>query len=100
MQTLFVKLKLLKCIWDGTKNVLTCLYDYTNFLQIYLLSNNSEIAQYLKNYVAEVEATWNFPVPKVCSDCGSEYNWAKSRGTWHFNENKHSLIQNNQLKFG
>lgn len=51
----------------------TCLDDYINFLQIYLLTRKSETAQYLKNDVSEVEIKGNLPVAKIRSYYGGEY---------------------------
>ena len=72
--------------WDGKKYFTTFLDDYTHFLMVYLIEGKYEVIDAIKEYVAEVEAKWNYKVSKIRCDNGGEYanknlsNWCKMKG--------------------
>lgn len=59
--------------WDGKKYILTVLDDYTHFAVIYLLKHKNEVTEYIKEYVAEMEAYKGVKVSKLRCDNGREY---------------------------
>uniref|UniRef100_A0A0A9X817 Retrovirus-related Pol polyprotein from transposon TNT 1-94 n=1 Tax=Lygus hesperus TaxID=30085 RepID=A0A0A9X817_LYGHE len=72
--------------WDNKKWYLTCLDDYTHFAVSYLLEKKSEVFDFLKIYVEEVESKWNSRVHKIRCDHGGEYSsnefkkWCETKG--------------------
>lgn len=59
--------------WDGKNYILTILDDYTHYTVSYLLKHKNEVPDYLKEYIAEMEANKNLKVSKIRSDNGGEY---------------------------
>lgn len=72
--------------WDGKKYTLTVLDDFTHYTVIYLLEKKNEVKDYLKEYVAEMEAFTNARLSKMRSDNGGEFInndlkiWCKRKG--------------------
>lgn len=72
--------------WEGKRYILTVLDDYTHFCKVYLMKNKNEVAQNLKEYILEAEASKNIRTSKIRCDNGGEYiqkefrTWCKNRG--------------------
>lgn len=72
--------------WDKKRYILTFLDDFTHHTMVYLLECKSEVPEYVKVYVEEVEAAKNLRVSKLRCDNGKEYvnadikNYCKKKG--------------------
>lgn len=72
--------------WDNKKYFRTFMDDYTHYTMVYLVTGKYEVVSFVKQYIMEVEAYFNFKVSKLRCDNGREYinedlkSWCKAKG--------------------